>query len=130
MQVDRVTALVKYSSEIKGSWKSIELGAEASLGPGESWRAAQSQLYRDVSNLLKQLWAQNGSGQPPALEDLPPVAGGFASDTDPQPLPAHFCQQHGAPFTPKTGPHGEFYSHKVEGSTAWCNKSRASEAKR
>jgi hypothetical protein len=60
MQVDRVTATVKYSAEVKGAWKSIELGAEASLSPGESWRVAESQQYRDVSNLLKQLWAQNG----------------------------------------------------------------------
>jgi hypothetical protein len=47
MQVTKVTAQVRYSQDTgKGAWKSLELGAEATIGPGESWRAAENKIRR------------------------------------------------------------------------------------
>jgi hypothetical protein len=126
MQVTKVTATVRFSQDTgKGAWKSIELGVEATISPGESWRVAQVNLYQDLGHQLKTLWKQNGTAAGSYQEDPPAVASGSQGDTGNQQSAAHFCQQHGVPFTPKNGPHGEFYSHQIEGSRTWCNESRA-----
>lgn len=38
MRVTKVTAILRYGAEAKGAWRSIELGAEASLtSSAEDW---------------------------------------------------------------------------------------------
>jgi hypothetical protein len=117
MQVNKITAQVRYSQDTgKGAWKSLELGAEATVAPNERWRVAEANLYRDLSSLLKTLWAQNGSAATKdSTED--PLA-------DSQPPLAHFCETHGVPFTAREGKYGEFWSHQIQGSLTWCNESR------
>jgi hypothetical protein len=116
MQVTTVTATVRFSQDTgKGAWKSLELGAEATISPGESWRVAQANLYRDLGHQLKTLWKQNGSAAPQdAAED---------SQVDDPPT-AHFCEVHQMAFTAREGKYGTFYSHPIEGSHTWCNESK------
>src|SRR5919106_4817941 len=46
MKVTTVTATLRYSAEAKGAWRSIEVGAEATLtNSDESWETAQQELY-------------------------------------------------------------------------------------
>ena len=175
MQVDKVTATVKYTQDTgKGAWKSVELGAEATVAPGDAWRVAQANLYRDLGCQLKTLWAQNGTtpGRTEKLDaDLHQAINGEAptaaketqgtrNDLNPNfvadrpqsigrgqpeiitadrqqlngraPTSAaraasqngHFCAEHNQEFKQRTGPHGEFYSHQVNGTREWCNEAK------
>jgi hypothetical protein len=84
MKVDRVTTIVRYSQDSgKGSWKSLEIGAEATIAPNENWHTAQEQLYYQLGQQMKTLWSngagkpQNGSEKPiqPAPQSAGPPAG-------------------------------------------------------
>ena len=108
MKVTKVTANLRYSAEAKGAWRSIELGAEASLtSSAEDWETAQAELYHQLGQQLKTLWS-NGTAKvdPPGL---PPERN-------------HWCTEHQAEFKAKNGPHGEFYSHRINGTNGWCNE--------
>jgi hypothetical protein len=59
-KVDRVTATIRYSREENGAWKSLELGAEASIGLEDDWQISQALLYTQLAKQLKSLWAANG----------------------------------------------------------------------
>jgi hypothetical protein len=131
VQVTKITAQVRYSQDTgKGAWKSMELGAEATISPGESWRVAQANLYRDLGHQLKVLWKQSGSAAPQDATVESPI--GDSTDAQhPSNLPLdHFCQTHGVPFVAREGRYGEFWSHQIAGSQTWCNESRAEEVKR
>jgi hypothetical protein len=76
MRVDRVTTNVRFSQDSgKGSWKSVELGAEATVDPEEDWALAQQGLYARLASQLREVWgwgknehrpdlAQNGPEKP------------------------------------------------------------------
>ena len=50
MKVTTVSANIKYSQDTgKGAWKAVELGAEATVDPKDSWQLAQHQLYGELS---------------------------------------------------------------------------------
>ena len=144
MRVTEVTTTIRYSAEGKGAWRSIEVGATASLtAPGETLEVAQQELYARLSRQLKTLWA-NGSGT--ASQDAPEgyqvsvpasnphnspgggllspalsVVEGAAKDQ-----PAHFCSEHSQEFKKRTGQYGEFWSHQIKGTrNQWCNEKRA-----
>jgi hypothetical protein len=111
MQVTTVTATVKYTQDTgRGAWKSVELGAEATVSPGESWRVAQAALYQDLGHQLKPLWAQNGAAGGSALKDVSEGHQVATQASNPQTGPdsqqpvAHFCQQHGVPFKSQDWP--------------------------
>ena len=55
MKVDRVSANIRFSQEIQGTWKSVELGAEATLTPNEDWHEAQTRLYAELTTELRSL---------------------------------------------------------------------------
>ncbi len=62
MKVEKISATIRYSLDTgKGAWKVIELGAEASVSDGEHWKQAQSELYYQLGDQLRQLW-HNGTG--------------------------------------------------------------------
>jgi hypothetical protein len=63
MRVTEVQALVKYSTEIKGSWVAIELGGTASLTDvEETLESVSAELYQRLTKQLKALWANNKAG--------------------------------------------------------------------
>ena len=62
MKVDRITAQIRFSQDTgHGAWKSIEIGAEASVDGKETWTEDQARLYQQLGQQLKVLWA-NGNG--------------------------------------------------------------------
>jgi hypothetical protein len=57
MRVTKVNVAVRFSKEMRdGAWKSIELGAEATLDEGENREEATSALYTDLTADLRRLW--------------------------------------------------------------------------
>ena len=66
MRVTIVKATLRYASEARGAWRSIEVGAEAALtNSEEDWRAAQIELYHGLAQQLKALWHNGTSKEPP-----------------------------------------------------------------
>ena len=66
MEVSKISANIRYSQDTgKGAWKVIELGAEATISDREHWKQAQSELYYQLGDQLRQLWSNgsnNGNG--------------------------------------------------------------------
>ena len=133
MKVDRVTATLRYSAEAKGAWRSVELGAEATLtNSDETLETAQQELYHRLSSQLKALWA-NGSGT--TSQDAPdghqvpvPVSNPHNSPERGQSgqlVPVHFCSEHRQEFKKRTGQYSEFWSHQIKGThNQWCNEAK------
>jgi hypothetical protein len=132
MNVNKVTATVRYSLDTGHGWKSLELGAEASLDPKERWQPAQAQLYAELASQFKALWAQNGNGHPETRQEGHRIDAQASSEqrdqqntTTPPPessTPAqeHWCREHQVEFQRRTGKNGTFYSHKAP--DGWCNE--------
>jgi hypothetical protein len=116
MRVTTVTATLRYSAEAKGAWRSIEVGAEATLTHSdESWETAQAELYHRLGQQLKTLWS-NGGGKAETQE--PPQA-------ETPPVKEHWCSEHCVEFKKRTGRYGEFWSHQITGTHQWCNEKGA-----
>ena len=63
MRVTEVQALVKYATEVRGSWVTIELGSTASLtSSDETLESVSDELYKRLTKQLKLLWANNKAG--------------------------------------------------------------------
>ena len=127
MIVEKVSATVRYSQDTgKGAWKVIELGAEASVGDREHWKQAQSELYHQLGDQLRSLWAGNRSTNVASTA----VNGQNSAETATEPSPApeptqstrlHWCQAHDTEFKRRTKNGTVWYSHR-EGKS-WCNES-------
>ena len=138
MKVTTVTATLRYSAEAKGAWRSIEVGAEATLtASDETWETAQAELYHRLGQQLKTLWNNgkaNGQETPPA--ETPPTStgpskgsgqrSGQAAPREPRQAEGvpHWCSEHNQEFKARTGQYGEFYSHQIKGTRQWCNESK------
>jgi hypothetical protein len=111
MRVTTVTATLRYSAEAKGAWRSIEVGAEATLTTSdETWEQAQTELYLRLGQQLKTLWA-NGIGKAGTQKQPQPEA--------PAPKPDHWCEEHQTEFQ-RFGKDGKvWYSHKAPDGK-WC----------
>jgi hypothetical protein len=128
MKVDQVTATVRYSQDSgKGAWKSLEIGAEATIAPNEDWHTAQERLYSELGQQIKALWANgNGSGTAQNGPEKPPStplrAGSQPATSQPEsPEPDHFCRQHQTPFRRYEKDGRVWYSHKA-GNNTWCKE--------
>ena len=105
MNVDRVSAIIRYSQDT--GW--VEVGAEGTVDAQEGWQQAQSRLYAELSNQLKELWTGGCKGVDTELSG--------ASTAQ-----AHWCQEHDSAFTRKTGKNGsEWWSHKAPDGS-WCRE--------
>ena len=54
MQITKISASVRYSRDIGGAWKSVELSAEAALDHQEDWYQSQAELYTELGQQLPQ----------------------------------------------------------------------------
>jgi hypothetical protein len=62
MKVEKVSANIRYSkAQEDGAWKTVELPAEGTVEPLESWQTAQAVLYAQLGQQMKALWG-NGNG--------------------------------------------------------------------
>jgi hypothetical protein len=59
MKVTQVSATIRFSKEVHEGWKSVELGAEATLEPSDDWHQAQQGLYTSLTAQLRTLWDNN-----------------------------------------------------------------------
>jgi hypothetical protein len=64
MRINEIQAQVRYSSEVRGSWVTIELGSTASLtNSEETLESVSDELYQRLAKQLKVLWANKASGE-------------------------------------------------------------------
>ena len=126
MKVTTVSANIRYSQDTgHGAWKSIEIGAEASVDERERWGAALSQLYSELGSELKRLWAANGHKAPETTGN-----GTEGHVEPPQPVEQpiqpndsiHHCNQHGVPFREYTRGNNRWWAHK-DGAN-WCREGK------
>ena len=128
MEVNKIAAHIRFSKDIGGSWKSLELAAEAELTIMDDWTVCQTELYSQLSQQLCQLWnngngaALNGNGgaetaiEPPAKPA--PVSG---SETRLE----HWCEEHRAEFKRRQKAGVVWYSHRQ--GKGWCSEPEPAE---
>ena len=115
MRVTTIKAMLRYSQDTgKGSWKSLEVGAEAELAPNEDWHTAQYGLYRQLGEQMRVLWV-NGKGQN-SPESHPPPA---STPSAPQ-HPEHWCTEHNTEFRKYSRDGRTWYAHRA--GNQWCKE--------
>ncbi len=119
MKITTVSANIRYSKDIgQATWKVVELGAEASVDTGEEWQAAQTQLYTELGQQLKTLWA---SGNGHKAQEATTEAAEARSQPEPTKPPAHYCHEHETEFRRFEKAGKVWYSHKTQGGK-WCRE--------
>jgi hypothetical protein len=113
MKVDRVTATIRYSKDENNAWKSLELGAEASIGPEDDWQISQALLYVQLAEQLKSLWSANGHK---------PSENGLhgAEKAVETPAREHWCPVHQVEFRRFEKDSRVWYSHRAK--EGWCKE--------
>ncbi len=105
MKVTTISANLRFSKDIgNGSWKVIEIGADASVDPTENWQTAQAALYQQLGQQMTTLW-NNGSSK---------------AVSEPA-KPDHYCREHQTPFKKHTKDGRSWWSHRQGNS--WCRES-------
>jgi hypothetical protein len=128
MNIRTISANVRYSKALaQGEHKTIELGAEASLDPGEDWALAQQGLYALLTAQLRTLWGKNGAlpeqpqNGPESHVEAPATAGPPSAAPLPTDRPAHWCERHNCAFRRYEKNGKTWWSHKV--GDGWCRES-------
>ena len=109
MQITKINAELRYSKEVeKGVWRSMELGAEGTLAPGEDRKEAHQLLYSELAAQLTQLWNIGDAkcAKPEALPAESATSGNGATDP-------HWCQEHGEAYLRRSQGTRFWYSHKL-----------------
>jgi hypothetical protein len=106
MEVDRVKATLRYSAEARGAWRSLEIGAEATVAPDEDWHTAQASLYHQLGQQLQALWDNRRADEAP---EKPAEAPG---EPNLPTTPEHYCQQHQT----------QYQRYEKEGKVLWAHK--------
>jgi len=115
MKITTVSATVRYSKPLPdGSWKSVELSAEATLEPQETWTEAQARLYTDLGQQLRTLWTEKANGNGQANNDAVK-----AEDTS-NGQSEHYCQEHQTEFRRYEKEGRVWYAHKA--GQKWCRE--------
>jgi hypothetical protein len=113
MRVTEVTTTIRYSAEGKGAWRSIEVGATATLtASDETLETAQQELYARLSRQLKTLWANGHGNSKPAQEQSLPET--------PEPPQEHWCSTHQTEYQRFSKDRKVWYSHKAP--DGWCKE--------
>ena len=113
MNVTTISATVRYSKPLPDeAWKAVELSAEASLDPNETWIEAQASLYQDLGRQLKALWTSNGNGQA--------VNGTAKAEATTTEQSNHYCQEHQTEFKRYEKDGRTWYAHKA--GQKWCRE--------
>ena len=115
MEVDRVKATLRYSAEARGAWRSLEIGAEATVAPDEDWRTAQASLYQQLGQQLRALWDNRRADEAP---EKPAEASEEANLPTP---PEHYCQQHQVEYRRYEKDGKVLWAHKAPDGT-WCRE--------
>ena len=125
MKITNISANIRFSKALDdGSYKTIQLGAEATVKSQESWREAQSKLYEQLGQNLKRLWAsRNGKERletsKDTVKDQIPLSGQSRASQE------HFCVEHGVGFQRYEKNGNVWFSHKTQDGS-WCREKRKS----
>ena len=77
MEITSISLTLKLSREVaRGTWRGLELGAEASLAPNEQAEIAVQELYGTLRSEFARLWSANGNGK---TEQTPTTGGNGAA---------------------------------------------------
>jgi hypothetical protein len=107
MRINEVQAQVRYSSEVRGSWVTIELGSTASLtNSEETLESVSAELYQRLTKQLKALWANNKAG---------------GSKTQAETSNQNWCAEHHTEFKQFNKNGNSWFSHKTADGT-WHNR--------
>jgi hypothetical protein len=72
MDIQNISGHIRFSRPMAdGAWKSVELGAEGTLSPGEEWNEAQVALYHELGATMKYVFSGTGSGRAPNGPETP-----------------------------------------------------------
>jgi hypothetical protein len=115
MEVDRVKATLRYSAEAKGAWRSLEIGAEATVAPDEDWHTAQASLYQQLAQQLRLLWDNRRADE--ASEEPAEAPGEPNLSTTPE----HYCQQHQVEYRHCEKDGKVLWAHKAPDGK-WCRE--------
>jgi hypothetical protein len=116
MQVTEVRTVVRYSSEAKGAWRSIEVGATATLtASDETLESAQAELYNRLASQLKLLW-HKGNGKP-----VLSIAEGTETPAETQSPNPNWCVEHHTEFRQFSKNGNSWFSHKTADGS-WHNR--------
>jgi hypothetical protein len=76
LRVDRISFTQRYSAPLSnGGWRTLEMGAEASLEEGESLESAQRQLALQVRAMFKEEWERTKQKNESApVQSRPPLS--------------------------------------------------------
>ena len=65
----KISVSYRYSRDSgHGAWKTVELGAEADIGPDDYWMDAQKELRRQIDYQMQKLWNVKESIEEPIEE--------------------------------------------------------------
>src|ERR671914_2503447 len=106
MEVDRVKATLRYSAEAKGAWRSVEIGAEATVAPEGDWHTAQASLCHQLGQQLQELWDNR------RVDEAPEKPAEAPGKLDLPTMPEHYCQQHQV----------EYQRYEKDGKVLWAHK--------
>jgi hypothetical protein len=117
MRINEVQAQVRYSSEVRGSWVTIELGSTASLtNSEETLESVSDELYARLSKQLKILWASNKAGGGEAKAETQGQPG-----NNPTVTKEHWCEAHQTQFKRHEKDGNVWYSHRLDNG-GWHNE--------
>lgn len=122
MKVDRVKATVRYSQDSgKGAWRALELGAEASLDPGETLEQGQAKLYEALRLQFKAFWNSGPNGHSEADPQLPLASSPVAEPEQDEEPEEHWCEEHQEKFWRREKEGRVWYSHAI-GNGQYCHE--------
>jgi hypothetical protein len=119
MDIQNISVHIRYSKPLAdGSHKTVELGAEGTLAPGENWHEAELSLYNELGQAMKHAFASNGSSRAAQAG-----SGQAPAKKAPASRPIHWCEEHNCDFRRYEKNGRVWYSHK--NGDGWCREQPA-----
>jgi hypothetical protein len=121
MNVTTVKATLRLSRETGQGWATAEVGAEATLEPGEDWQEAQEALYVGLKARLVHLFVKTSQERGSETVTAPSNGAGPAQRPPLVPVqPAHYCVIHEKDFQERRKGPKTWWSHRT--TDGWCNE--------
>ena len=149
MKINVIKMNLRYSKQVElGTYKTLEIGAEASIDEGSGWEKEYSTLYDVVAKELHDKWNQpilktesvhkpsdNEATSVDTYNLIPIITTPSITDTkenitdtsiktntgDSTTTTDHFCIEHNQPFFRREKDGNEWYSHRREDGF-WCKE--------
>ena len=123
MKVKTVSVNIRFSKALEDkNYKTIELGAEATLDSNDNWQEAQSNLYQELGQQLKNLWIAKTDGETRINNRSTQSTNdeNTRSKTAPTVSDRHMCSEHNVDYKRFEKNGKSWYAHKSK--DGWCNE--------